>query len=476
MILMKPFKTNNETGSVSLKWASDGWRLAGLGTGAAGAFQLAYSLPGLEWLIFIYLACLCGLTGLGSNRRAFYGGLAVGCAVYAPQLGFFWMLFGPAACVLWLILAFWTGLFLLLGRVCRSRFGKVEFVVMAPFLWTGLEYFRCELYPLRFSWLNPGYAFSDVPVLQHITHLGVYGAGFVLMSMAAILCLLAPRLAGMAGAVIMAGLALFERLPARWAREDPATARVKVAGAQLEFPGVLEVEEALNRLVEAYPQAELLVLSEYTFDGPPPERIRVWCRKQGRYLVAGGKRPEGDQFYNTAFVIGPSGEVVFEQAKSVPIQFFRDGLPAPRQQVWDSPWGKLGLCICYDLSYRRVTDRLVRQGAQALIVPTMDVAEWGAHEHQLHARIAPVRAAEYQLPIFRLASSGISQSIAPDGRVTATAPYPGQGAALYAELSLPGKGVLPWDRWLAPFSVLVSSAWLGVLWFRKTIHPLPVTI
>ena len=114
-------------------------------------------------------------------------------------------------------------------------------------------------------------------------------------------------------------------------------------------------------------------------------------------------------FYNTAFVIDPRGEVVFRQAKCVPIQFFKDGLPALEQRVWDSPWGKIGFCICFDLSYRRVADALIRSGAQALIVPTMDLAEWGAHQHRLNARIAPIRAAEYGIPIFRLASSGISQ-------------------------------------------------------------------
>ena len=93
----------------------------------------------------------------------------------------------------------------------------------------------------------------------------------------------------------------------------------------------------------------------------------------------------------------------------MPIQFFKDGLPAREQRLWDSPWGKIGLCICYDLSYARVTDRLVRLGAQAMIVPTMDVVDWGQREHELHARVAPIRSAEYGIPIFRVASSGISQ-------------------------------------------------------------------
>src|SRR5205085_578061 len=121
---------------------------------------------------------------------------------------------------------------------------------------------------------------------------------------------------------------------------------------------------------------------------------------------------------------------VFRQGKSVPVQFFKDGLPAKSQRVWESPWGRIGICICYDLSYTRVTDGLIRLGAQAIIVPTMDVVAWGRHQHELHARVAPIRAAEYGVPIFRVGSSGISQLIDASGRTMATAGFPGAGAML----------------------------------------------
>ena len=157
---------------------------------------------------------------------------------------------------------------------------------------------------------------------------------------------------------------------------------------------------------------DLIVFSEYTLDGEPTDALKDWCRTNQKFLIVGGKDASpGTNYYNTAFVISTNGEVVFKQVKSVPIQFFKDGLPAPEQKLWDSPWGKIGICICYDLCYTRVTDELVRQGAQMIIAPTMDVADWGRHQHELHARVAPVRAAEYGIPIFRVASSGISQGV-----------------------------------------------------------------
>ena len=168
-------------------------------------------------------------------------------------------------------------------------------------------------------------------------------------------------------------------------------------------------------------------------------------------------------FYNSVFVIGPDGSVLHKQAKTIPIQLMADGQPAPHQTLWDSPWGKLGFCICYDKSFTSVTDKLVRLGAQALIVPTADEIEWGAYEHRLHARIAPVRAAEHRLPVLRVASSGISQLIERDGRVTATAPYPGDLALLSGTLRLGETGRIPPDRLLGRVCAWFSWVLLGWL-------------
>ena len=236
----------------------------------------------------------------------------------------------------------------------------------------------------------------------------------------------------------------------------------------MEFPTEREVMVRLNELIRTHRDTDLIVLSEYTFTEPVPEKVKNWCREHGRYLIVGGKDPApGKNFYNTAFVISPSGEIVFRQVKGVPIQFFKDGLPAPEQQLWNSPWGKLGICICYDLSYSRVTDRLVELGAQALIVPTMDVADWGERQHELHARVAPLRAAEYRLPVFRLASSGISQCVDRAGHVLANAPCPGDGAILSGVLELRGPGHLPLDRWLAPLASGLTGLVMVWFWVRN---------
>jgi apolipoprotein N-acyltransferase len=106
-------------------------------------------------------------------------------------------------------------------------------------------------------------------------------------------------------------------------------------------------------------------------------------------------------------------------------------------------------------------------GAQMLIVPTMDVADWGLHEHQLHARVAPVRAAEYNIPIFRLASSGISQVVTRDGAVVDSAGFPGENEMIAGAFDLDGQGSLPVDRFAAPVCVVISGMLMLALVFPR---------
>lgn len=427
---------------------------------ATGCFHAVY-IPAtptpLALVIVGYVFCLVQLARLPTTRQAFYLGLLTGFLCIAPQMAFMWTIFGTAAIPLWLILSLWIAFFVTLAHLALERLGAKLAVWLIPFLWTGLEYFRSELYYLKFSWLNAGYALSGiwwVPFHQ----IGIYGIGFAI---AAIACFFIEKHSGkfwgaVAGLVMVLSLICGILQPAT-SNPIPKEA-IHLGGIQLEFPSQVEILQSLTKLAAANTNLDVIVLSEYSLDDKPTPALTNWCRKHGKFLVVGGKDPtSGDNFYDTAFVIGTNGDVVFKQAKAVPIQFFKDGLPATEQRLWESPWGKIGICICYDLSYSRVTDALARQGAQALIVPTMDVTDWGRHEHELHARVAPVRAAEYGIPIFRVASSGISQGVAASGLTAASAPYPGSGETITYDMRISKKASLPLDRFLAPLCVAVTA-------------------
>jgi apolipoprotein N-acyltransferase len=425
--------------------------------------------PAAGLLIFGYVYGLVKLTNQPNVRRAFYFGLAVGFFCYAPQLFFFWRIFSAAAIVLWLVLAFWVGLFAAI--ICGSlrRWGKVKAAWLIPVVWTGIEYFRSELYYLKFSWLNIGYALVNLRSIPFDVF-GMYALGFLMFATATVfafkiflqarfikwLLVIFPLL------ILLAFWLNFLSAMRSYRSYHP----VSIVGVQMEFPPVSIIPKILDQALAKNTNAQIFVLSEYTLDGGIPDSLKKWCREHTRFLVVGGKEViTNDVYYNTAFVVDTNGEIVFKQAKRVPIQFFHDGLPALKQEVWNSPWGKIGLCICYDLSYTRVTDELVRQGAQLLIVPTMDVEYWGKHQHELHARVAPGRAAEYGVPIFRLASSGISQAISHSGYTIEQTRFSGNGDVLAAQFNLPRKGVLPMDRFLAPVCVAITTVIAAMLLF-----------
>ncbi len=442
---------------------------------SAGCFHIAHLAPCGGYALIGFFIGLLHLTRVNNARHGFRWGVGLGWLTYTPHLAFFWRVFVPEGTAgvsrvvgsvgvfaLWMVLPIWLGLFLSLATWLRRWTRPTLWIALIPVCWTGIEYFRGELYPLKFSWLSAGYAFADATWMIPFSAVGMYGAGFVLMLVATLTLRVSEGSRVAAGILLAAALGasmFLGSILSTHAQRGKPPDEVAVGGVQLEFPTHKEVVGHLDRLLVEYPETELCVLSEYTFDGPVPETVRQWCRDNKRHLIAGGKDPLGaTNFYNTAFVVGsPEGDIVFKQVKSVPIQFFADGLPASEQRVWQSPWGNLGLCICYDLGYTRVTDTLVRQGAQAIIAPTMDVADWGGYQHRLHARVAPIRAAEYSIPIFRLTSSGISQHVLPSGTIAAERPYPGQGEILAGVLDLSGNAGRPADRWFAPGCVAVTG-------------------
>lgn len=460
-----------------------GWPAAlGWGALAVVSFHLAFLFPSLAFLIAVYLFAAFKLSEVATPRRAMWAGVTVGMLCFGPQLGFFHTIFGLSAVALWAVLAFWLGMYVMTQHLVRIRLGSRNAALLAPILWIGFEFFRSELYFLRFTWLSAGYAFAEGPNLSLIYWPGIYGVGFLLMAAAAWLSLQPRKVSLMSVIILLSLLGVLCNIPLLSPVAGlPDAKPLRVAAVQLEHKHDLEVLEALKLLRSKHPEAEVLVMSELTFDGVITPRVAKWCAQEKIHLVAGGKDPvsaDGKVFYNTVFVVGPDGSVIHKQAKTIPIQLMADGLPAPHQRLWDSPWGRVGFCICYDKSFTSVTDKLVRLGAQALIVPTADEIEWGAYEHRLHARIAPVRAAEHRLPVLRVASSGISQLIERDGCVTATAPYPGELALLGGTLRLGETGRIPPDRWLGRMCAWFSwvlLGWLAIVAFRKRKHSSPVS-
>ena len=111
-------------------------------TFAVACFHAAYTsinFPAAGLFIFGYALGLVQLTNQSSVRRAFYFGLATGFLCAAPQTLFFWQIFSVAAIPLWLVFAFWIGLFTAISCGAIRRWGKIRALWLIPIFWTGLE-------------------------------------------------------------------------------------------------------------------------------------------------------------------------------------------------------------------------------------------------------------------------------------------------------------------------------------------------
>lgn len=175
--------------------------------------------------------------------------------------------------------------------------------------------------------------------------------------------------------------------------------------------------------------AELAVLPEmfcclYTNDafvknaeeagGPVWTAMSQAARENGLWLVA-GSMPEraGTQIYNTSFVFDPHGNQAAFHRKlhlfDIDVkggQRFRESdtfTAGDHITVFDTPFGRLGLCICFDMRFPELSRAMTLSGARAILAPaafnmTTGPAHWEllfrqrAVDNQLHtAGVAPAR-------------------------------------------------------------------------------------
>lgn len=97
--------------------------------------------------------------------------------------------------------------------------------------------------------------------------------------------------------------------------------------------------------------------------------------------VVGGSLPEldGGRVYNTSYVFRPDGRCAARHRKMhlfdidvVGGQRFRESdtlMAGDTVTVFDTPWGRMGLCICFDLRFQELARLMTLEGAQVLVVP-----------------------------------------------------------------------------------------------------------
>jgi predicted amidohydrolase len=125
--------------------------------------------------------------------------------------------------------------------------------------------------------------------------------------------------------------------------------------------------------------------------GPSTEFLGKLAATHKSYIVAGLLERDGKAAYNTSVLIDRNGKLVGKYRKiCLPRSEYDGGLaPGNEYPVFDTDFGKVGMMICWDVSYPEVARELAARGAEIILMPI-----WGGNE-----TLCKARAIENQVPL-----------------------------------------------------------------------------
>ena len=114
--------------------------------------------------------------------------------------------------------------------------------------------------------------------------------------------------------------------------------------------------------------------------GPVHTAMAGLARETGLWLVAGSMpEADGERIYNTSFVFDPAGrQAAFHRKMHLFDIDVKGGQRFMESEtftagdsvtVFDTPFGKLGLCICFDLRFPELARCMALAGARAIVTP-----------------------------------------------------------------------------------------------------------
>lgn len=259
-----------------------------------------------------------------------------------------------------------------------------------------------------------------------------------------------------------------------WPRADVST--VRVAALQ---PGVRPFElgktneerdrRMLRRLSEQTRMAtgraaQVVVWPEVALSKDPALAYRAelgdLARHTGAYLVVGYGVAEPRGLRNEVVTVTPSGEIVGRYGKNHPVSFLGGS------SIWrgvyptvDTPFGRLGSVICYDMDFTDTPRELALRGAKLIAVPSSD---WRAIASK-HYTFAVFRALETGAAFVKSEYSRDSAIVDPYGRIVASVVTPDGSKDLLVD-DVPLRRGVPlaarwgdWVAWLCALAVAVGA-------------------
>lgn len=136
--------------------------------------------------------------------------------------------------------------------------------------------------------------------------------------------------------------------------------------------------------------------------GPSFQRLSKLAKELNLYLVAGTmpEQDENSRIYNTSYSFASDGSLIGTHRKIHLFDIDIDGgisfkesdalSPGETATIIDTPWGKIGVAICFDIRFAELFRFMALQGAHTVIVPAAFNMTTGPAHWELSFRMRAV--------------------------------------------------------------------------------------
>ena len=488
---------------------------AGMGLSAVSGLLLAASMPNFDvgllgWLALVPLVATLTIAPVKQHYMlALPFGMVWSIAahnwypnIFSPALGYF------------LIIAvgtFYAGI-IQLGVWLQGRLPGALRLLALPVTWAAVEFVKFVA-PVVEDWWFVLLAKSQwrfPPALQILSVTGFPGLSFLVM------------LANVALAFLLLRSRVFRKKPGFWAcvsalavvalivvwgavslpspptntftiaaltdlvNQDPAIGTGGessdvgyVATTPETSQAIFEVDAALTRQAAGQHPA-FVVWPENEFaqvtDAGMMAQLRTLAAETNAYIVADVVSTKSgqpvadfstaDDLYDTAILYSPDGNEVGRRPKINITGGEADHgfVPGPRTYpVFDTPYGNVGIGVCWDRHRLFIARELARNGAQIVLMPADDDFEANAWFPAYHASDTVFRAVENRLAFATGTTSGISVVVDPYGRIVAEGAVNERGVIIGETFTVPRHTLYTrwgdWFGWLTVILLLGAVGW-----------------
>ena len=456
------------------------WILAGLSGILLILSFPSFNLFPLGWIGLIPL--LIALQSTSSWKSAFLHGYLTGAILFLGLVYWIILLYPFANIFLttfaWLLLAAYLALYfgifsaLLHGIPWKSG---LPFIFIATAIWTGLEWVR-SWFLTGFPWGSMGYTqWNNLPAIQIASITGVHGVSFIIVLLNATIADVirpyfiskdqstAPKTSSrftfyvlrfIPIAIVIACLAYGAQV---LSKPIETTASTKIALAPGNVPQIQKWDPAYwSQIFERYmdlikaadaEEPDLIILPEtalhgkiFAFEGNVYMKKLKQILNEGQiHLLTGTHTTAEGKMYNSVFLLSPTSEILGSYSKIhlvpfgeyVPItrhlpnfiQLSSGFEPGKSIDLFPIPHAEnrqMGVVICFESVFPDLFRKFVKKGASVMGILTNDAWFDGTACPEQHLAMAPFRAVENRVAVFRCANGGISCIIDALGRTITT--------------------------------------------------------